>query len=174
MAGKIKCRDCPGERAMSGRMVKTHQRQGGNMKLPEYITVAEVSRVCKELGIRDWTKLKKPTITRRESDIVLKHVNTRKMKLDPAQFHAGLEVELEHGTMFKEYNVTNNHPILTGRIVMAHFMEMLDYYRRLEVAELEGDLMKALMAKNMDKARKYGKRIAKAKVELAQDEASRL
>ena len=27
------------------------------MKLPEYITQAEVKKVCKELGIRDWTKL---------------------------------------------------------------------------------------------------------------------
>jgi hypothetical protein len=144
------------------------------MKLPDYVSAAEVRRVCKELGLRDWTKLKTPKVTVREAKIVLKHVNTKKMKVDPEQFHAGLEVELEHGTMFREFNVTNNHPILTGKIVMAHFMEMLDYYMRLEVAELEGDLQKALAAKNMDKARKYAKRIAKAKAELAQDEAKRL
>lgn len=144
------------------------------MKLPDYVSAAEVRRVCRELGLRDWTKLKTPKVTPREAKIVLKHVNTKKMKVDPEQFQAGLEVELEHGTMFSEFNVTNNHPILTGRIVMAHFMEMLDYYRRLEVAELEGDLQKALVSKNMDKARKYAKRIAQAKIELAQDEAKKL
>jgi hypothetical protein len=81
---------------------------------------------------------------------------------------------MEHGTMFPQYNVTNNHPLLTGKIVLAHFMEMLDYYRRLEVAELEGDLLKALVRKDMAKARKYFKRIAQAKEELAVDEGKRL
>ena len=27
------------------------------MQLPEYITLAEVQRVCRELGFRDWTQL---------------------------------------------------------------------------------------------------------------------
>ena len=27
------------------------------MKLPQYITTEEVQRVCRELGIRDWTSL---------------------------------------------------------------------------------------------------------------------
>ena len=89
------------------------------------------------------------------------------MKIDIDQFRAGLEVELEHGIMFKAYNVTNNHPVLTGKIVLAHFMESLDYYRRLEVMELEGDLFKAIAGKNIEKARKYMKKLALAKTGLA-------
>jgi hypothetical protein len=141
------------------------------MKLPEYITLQEVRRVCKELKIRDWTKLKKPQVTEQEARIILPHVNTEKMKIPLKDFKIGLEVELEHGLMFNQYNVTNNHPLLTGKIVMAHFREMLDYYKRLEVAEIEGDLLKAVTAKNMDKIREYYKKLAKAKIILEKAEA---
>jgi hypothetical protein len=98
-------------------------------------------------------------------------VNTEKMKIPLKDFKIGLEVELEHGLMFNQYNVTNNHPLLTGKIVMAHFREMLDYYKRLEVAEIEGDLLKAVTAKNMDKIQKYYKKLAKAKIILEKAEA---
>lgn len=141
------------------------------MKLPEYITLQEVKRVCKELKIRDWTKLKKPQVTVQEARIILPHVNTEKMKIPLKDFKIGLEVELEHGLMFNRYNVTNNHPLLTGKIVMAHFMEMLDYYKRLEVAEIEGDLLKAVTAKNMDKIQKYYKKLTKATIVLGKAEA---
>ena len=144
------------------------------MKLPEYVTLQEVKRVCKELKIKDWTKLKKPQVTVQEARIILPHVNTEKMKIPLEDFKIGLEVELEHGLMFKQYNVTNNHPLLTGKIVMAHFMEMLDYYKRLEVAEIEGDLLKAVTAKNMDKIQKYYKKLAKAKIILGKAEAGQL
>jgi len=69
--------------------------------------------------------------------IVLKEMDIGDMKVVLEDFRQGLEVELEHGLMFKEANVTNNHPILTGKIVMAHFKETLDYYKRLDVAEIE-------------------------------------
>lgn len=144
------------------------------MRIPEYITKQEVRRICKELGIRDWSKLKKPKVTAREGRIILKELNTKGLKIELDQFCTGLEVELEHGTMFREANVTNNHPILTGKIVLAHFMESLDYYRRLEIAELEGDLHKAIAAKNSAKAKNYYKRIAKAKGELARAEGRQL
>lgn len=140
------------------------------MNIPEYVTAQEVRRVCKELGIRDWSKLKKPVITREEASKVLKELDTQGLKIDIDQFRAGLEVELEHGIIFKAYNVTNNHPILTGKIVLAHFMESLDYYRRLEVMELEGDLFKAIAGKNIEKARKYMKKLAGAKAGLAEAE----
>ena len=64
-------------------------------------------------------------------------------------------------------NVTNNHPILTGKIVLAHLKEMLDYYLPLDVAELEGDMLKALQAGNPEKLMdKYQKYLA-AKAELS-------
>jgi hypothetical protein len=144
------------------------------MKLPEYISIQEVRRICKELKIRDWTKLKKPQVTIKEARIILPHVNTEKMKIPLEDFRIGLEVELEHGLMFKQYNVTNNHPLLTGKIVMAHFMEMLDYYKRLDVAESEGDILKAIAAKNMEKVLKYYKKLANAKIELGKAEAEEL
>jgi hypothetical protein len=144
------------------------------MKLPEYITLQEVKRVCKELKIRDWTKLKKPQITVQEARIIQPHVNIEKMKIPLEDFKIGLEVELEHGLMFKQYNVTNNHPLLTGKIVMAHFMEMLDYYKRLDVAEIEGDLLKAIAAKNMNKIQKYYKKLAQARMDLGKTEKAQL
>lgn len=144
------------------------------MKLPEYVSVKEVQRVCKELKIRDWTKIKKPKATMKEAKIILSQVNPEKLKIPLEDFIVGLEVELEHGTIFKAYNVTNNHPILTGMIVMAHFMEMLDYYKRLDVAEVEGDLMKAIVSKNMNKVQKYYRKLAKAKIELCKTESGQL
>lgn len=140
------------------------------MKIPEYVTKEEVRRVCKELKIRDWSRLKKPSVTSEEAKLILSIVNFDNLNIPVENFKIGLEVELEHGTTFKSYNVTNNHPILTGMIVMAHFMEMLDYYNRLEVAEIEGDLLKAVASKNMEKATKYYKKLVEAKIELSEAE----
>ena len=144
------------------------------MNLPEYVTVEEVKRVCKELKLRDWTGLKEPSITAEEAKILLPLVNSDSLDIEAEQFRKGLEVELEHGMSFANYNVTNNHPVLTAKIVMAHFMETLDYYRLLDVAELEGDLLKALTSKNVDKARTKYKKLAEAKIDLAGSESSRL
>ena len=58
--------------------------------------------------------------------------------------------------------------------MMAHFMETPDYYRLLDVAELEGDLLKAIAAGNIDKARSKYKKLAEAKVVLGKAEAARL
>jgi len=85
------------------------------MKLPEYVTISEVKRICKELKIRDWTAMKGTKVLPKEAGIILSEVNTTKMKIPLEEFRRGLEVELEHGTMFKDANVTNNHPLLTGR-----------------------------------------------------------
>lgn len=73
------------------------------------------------------------------------------MKVPLEDFRQGLEVELEHGSRYEDANVTNNHPILTGKIVLAHLKETIDYYKRLEVAEIEGDLLKAIVAKDLAK-----------------------
>ena len=63
------------------------------MKLPEYITSAEVSNVCKEIGIRDWTKLKEPRATTKEAKIILDLINTKKMPIDVREFLAGPEID---------------------------------------------------------------------------------
>jgi hypothetical protein len=141
------------------------------MKLPEYVTVPEVKRVCKELKIRDWTALKEAKVLPKEAGIILAEVNTEKMKINLEDFRQGLEVELEHGRRFKECNVTNNHPILTGKIVIAHMKESLDYYKYLEVAEIEGDLLKAVVAKNAPKVEAYYRKLIKARRVLSEAEA---
>lgn len=133
------------------------------MELPEYVTVEEVRRVCRALNIRDWTTLAEAKVLPEEARVILGEIDTGGLKVDPEDFRRGLEVELEHGIRFKNANVTNNHPILTGKIVLAHFEETLDYYDRLEVAELEGDLLKAALAGNADKLLRYYRRLILAK-----------
>jgi hypothetical protein len=144
------------------------------MIIPEYISKKEVQRICQELGIRDWTKLIEPRISIDEAKIIQAEVGNEAMLISAEAFKQGVEVELEHGVQFPDANVTNNHPILTGMIVLAHLKEMLDYYVRLEVTELEGDLLKALQAGDADKlARKYQQFIL-AQAELSVHERASL
>jgi hypothetical protein len=144
------------------------------MKLPEYITVEEVKRVCKELDIRDWTALKEAKVMPEEASAILAELKTGEIKISLENFRLGLEVELEHGIRFPEANVTNNHPILTGQIVLAHFKESLDYYQRLEVAEIEGDLLKAVVAGSIPKVESLYRKLIKAKLILSQAESDTL
>ncbi len=144
------------------------------MKLPEYVSVEEVKRICAELKIRDWTLLKKAEVLPEEAEKILAELETAEMKIRLEDFQLGLEVELEHGIRFTEANVTNNHPILTGKIVLAHFKESLDYYQRLEVAEIEGDLLKAVVSKNAPKVAALYEKLVKAKLELSQAESKML
>jgi DNA-binding MurR/RpiR family transcriptional regulator len=132
------------------------------VKLPEYVSKAEVKRVCKELGFRDWSELKEFAVTKKEAATILQIVNVKKMAIPVEEFRQGLDVELEHGIRYTDANVTNNHPILTGKIVLAHLKEMMDYYERLEVAEIEGDLLKAVIAKNLNKIEEKYKKLIRA------------
>ncbi|MEM2103696.1 MAG: DUF5661 family protein [Candidatus Bathyarchaeia archaeon] len=144
------------------------------MKVIEYVSVKDVKNICKKLGIRDWTLLKKPEVTLEEAEKILSELNIGDMKVSRESFRKGLEVELEHGTRYPEANVTNNHPILTGKIVLAHLKETLDYYERLEVAEIEGDLLKALVSKNAARLAVLYEKLLKARHELARVEAETL
>ncbi|MFK7806041.1 MAG: DUF5661 family protein [Anaerolineae bacterium] len=144
------------------------------MKLPEYISNEEVQRVCSELGIRDWTKLDEAEIELAEARKIQQEIGAEAIQIDAVDFQKGLEIELEHGVTFPDANVTSNHPILTGLIVLAHLKEMLDYYERLEVAELEGDMLKALEAGDNKKlAHKY-RLLIEARAHLANKELARL
>lgn len=55
------------------------------------------------------------------------------------QFRMGMDVELEHGTVDMKTNVTDDDPLLTAKIALAHLNEFPDYYTRLEVMENEAD-----------------------------------
>jgi len=139
------------------------------MKIQEYVTIDEVKRVCKELCLSDWTTMQSPNVTIEEASIILKIVNTRQMDISLEEFRKGLEVELEHGTRYEDANVTNNHPILTGKIVLAHLKEMIDYYLRIDVAEMEGDLLKAILSGDIKKIQNKYKRLIEAQISLNQN-----
>ena len=54
-------------------------------------------------------------------------------------FKNGVNVELEHGNCDPETNVTNDDPIITGKIALAHLREFGDYYIRLDKMEKEAE-----------------------------------
>ena len=62
-----------------------------------------------------------------------------KEAFDLEQFRMGLAVELEHGRRDPATNVTNDDPVVTGKIALAHLREMPDYYTRLAEMEAEAD-----------------------------------
>ena len=60
-------------------------------------------------------------------------------KFDVEQFRMGMDVELEHGTENSVTNVTNDDPLMTGKIALAHLNEFPDYYTRLLELEEEAE-----------------------------------
>jgi len=61
-------------------------------------------------------------------------------EFDVEQFRRGMDVELEHGSkMGVITNVTHDDPLTTGKIALAHLMEIPDYYTRLDKMEVEGE-----------------------------------
>jgi len=76
----------------------------------EYFSLEEAKSTGESLGI-DWSKF------------------------DIEQFKMGMNVELEHGTRDPHTNVTNDDPVMTGKIALAHLNELPDYYTRLEKME---------------------------------------
>ena len=80
----------------------------------KHFTAEEAKQVGERLGI-DWSKF------------------------DIEQFRMGLDVELEHGLADPDTNVTNDGPITTGKIALAHLNEFPDYYTRLDKMEKEAE-----------------------------------
>jgi hypothetical protein len=80
----------------------------------EKFTSEEAERIGEKLGV-DWSKW------------------------DVEQFRKGMDVELEHGAVDSNTNVTNDDPLMTGKIALAHLNEIPDYYTRLEKMEKEGE-----------------------------------
>lgn len=60
-------------------------------------------------------------------------------QFDVEQFRQGMDVELEHGLRDPATNVTNDDPLITGKIALAHLKEFPDYYDRLEKMENEAE-----------------------------------
>jgi DNA-directed RNA polymerase alpha subunit len=80
--------------------------------MKKHFTAEEAKKIGEKLGI-DWSRF------------------------DVEQFRMGMDVELEHGKISPKTNVTNDDPILTGKIALAHLNEFSDYYDRLEKLEQE-------------------------------------
>jgi protease I len=145
---------------------------GGIMDIKDLISTEKVQSICQELGIRDWTRLTETKIKLEEAGIIQAAVGSEALQIPVEKFQQGLEVELEHGLKFPDANVTNNHPILTGKIVLAHLKEMLDYYTRLKVAELEGDLFKVSKIGGAENLARIYKELAIARAALSEWEKS--
>jgi hypothetical protein len=58
---------------------------------------------------------------------------------DVEQLRSGMDVELEHGLHDRATNVTNDDPVITAKIALAHLNEFADYYTRLERMETEAE-----------------------------------
>lgn len=60
-------------------------------------------------------------------------------KFDVEQFRMGMDVELEHGKIDENTNVTDDDPLITAKIALAHLNEFSDYYTRLYKMEEEAE-----------------------------------
>ena len=81
--------------------------------------------------------MKKKVFALDQAKTVGEQLGIRWDKFDLAQFRAGLGVELEHGAVNQATDVTNDDPLLTGKIALAHLTEFPDYYTRLAKMEAE-------------------------------------
>lgn len=81
----------------------------------------------------------KKHFTEKEAKQVGEKLGIKWDRFDVDQFRRGMDVELEHGTVDMHTNVTNDDPIMTGKIALAHLNEFADYYDRLEEMEKEAD-----------------------------------
>jgi len=77
--------------------------------------------------------------TAEEAKIIGNKIGVDWNKVDLEQLRMGLHVELEHGLIDPETNVTNDDEIMTAKIAWAHIKEIPDYYTRLEVMEEEAE-----------------------------------
>lgn len=84
------------------------------MAASKSFTVDEARRIGEQIGI-DWASA----------------------PFDVEQFRIGMDVELEHGLHDLLTNVTDDDPVVTGKIALAHLNEFSDYYTRLEQMEQE-------------------------------------
>ncbi|MGL5616780.1 MAG: DUF5661 family protein [Sarcina sp.] len=85
--------------------------------------------------------MSKSNFTEQEASSVAKSLNLNfsTEQFSIKDFTKGMNVELEHGTKSKETNITNDDPILTGKIALAHLREFPDYYVRLNNLEKAAD-----------------------------------
>ena len=79
----------------------------------------------------------KKHITEEEAKLTGERLGIKWKKFNIGQFRIGMEVELEHGTIKKPTDVSNDHLLTTAKIALAHLNEIPDYYTRLLKMEKE-------------------------------------
>lgn len=122
--------------------------------MPDYVFISDqqVRTDCEAIGLTDWSNRKDSRVEEREAEVIRRIIGDEALEIPLLEFKSGLEIELEHGTRFPAANVSGNHPIATGRIVLAHLKESLDYYLRLACMELEMELTSALADRDSERA----------------------
>ena len=81
--------------------------------------------------------LEEKVFTIQEAKKIGENIGINWDKFNIEQFRMGMVVELEHGKINSNTNVTDNNPLVTGKIALAHLEEFPDYYTRLEKMENE-------------------------------------
>ena len=81
----------------------------------------------------------KKRFTKGEAEKIGKKLGIKWDKWNVEQFRLGLDVELEHGKVSLKTNITNDNPLMTGKIALAHLNEFHDYYTRLAKLEKQAD-----------------------------------
>ncbi len=81
----------------------------------------------------------KKVFTSEEAREVAKKIGVDFKKWNIEQFRMGMDVELEHGKADPRTNVTDDDPVMTGKIAWAHLNEIPDYYTRLNEMEKEAE-----------------------------------
>ena len=83
--------------------------------------------------------MSKENFTTEEAKKIGEQLGIRWDKFDIEEFRKGMNIELEHGTVDPATNVTNDDPLTTGKITLAHLNEIKDYNTRLEKMEEEAE-----------------------------------
>lgn len=81
----------------------------------------------------------KKTFTTEQARAIGEQLGLDWTEFDVEQFRRGMDVELEHGLQDPATNVTNDDPLITGKIALAHLNEFPDYYDRLDEMEEEAE-----------------------------------
>ena len=81
----------------------------------------------------------KENFTKEEAKEIGEKLGIKWDKFNIEEFRKGMDIELEHGTIDENTNVTNDDPLLTGKITLAHLNEIRDYNTRLEEMEKKAE-----------------------------------
>jgi hypothetical protein len=93
--------------------------------------VAELSKVC-----NTWVPVARLNpFTRKQAETIGRQLGVNFHRIPLSEWHAGMNVELEHGAHDSETDVTHDDAMLTGKIAWAHLKELSDYYTRLKKME---------------------------------------